>query len=109
MSWDEFLGASYNISSSALFLAVMAKLSGYKSGKLTIQATNAHIYDNHFDQVKEYLARPLYELPKLIFSDAFPVIKDIGEIKGIFERINPDDVWVEDYKSGDPIKAEMAV
>ena len=44
MSWDEFLGAPFNIASTALFLNIMARLAGYNAGKIVIQATNAHLY-----------------------------------------------------------------
>lgn len=107
-SWDEFLGAPFNIASTSLFLAIMARLSGYEPGSVTIQATNAHIYDNHFNQVKEQLTRTHFDAPKLILSDNIKPIINVSDIKGVFERIEPEDITLENYESHASIKAEMA-
>ena len=107
-SWDEFLGAPFNIASTALFLNIMARLAGYNAGKIVIQATNAHIYSNHFDQVKEQLSREHFSLPKLILSENIKSVTELSEIDGIFTRIQPSDIWLEGYESHDAIKAPMA-
>lgn len=106
-SWDLFLGAPFNISETALFLAVVARLAGYEPGVVTIQATNAHIYDNHFDQVREQLGREHFARPRLVLSDRINSVS-VGEISGAFERIEPSDIWLEGYQCHDAIKAPMA-
>jgi thymidylate synthase len=107
-SWDIFLGAPFNIASTALILSIMAKLSGYTPGTITIQATNAHAYSDHFDQIVEQLTREHFELPVLKLSDNVKTVTDMSEIKGIFTRIEPDDIWLEGYASHAAIKAPMA-
>ena len=106
-SWDLFLGAPFNIAETALFLAIMAKLSGYTPGIVTIQATNAHIYDNHFSQVTEQLSRNHYPLPKLVLSDRIKEVT-VDQIAGVFTRIEPSDISLDGYQSHPAIKAAMA-
>lgn len=65
-SSDLFLGLPYDIVVMALLLTQVAKFNDLIPHQLGIQITNAHIYENHFDQVNEYLNLPIYKLPKLI-------------------------------------------
>lgn len=108
MSWDLFLGAPANIASTTIFLEVMCRLTGYIPGKVIIQATNAHIYENHVEQVDELLTREELPLPKLVLSDNIKPIQDLSEIDGVFTRIKPEDIWLDGYQSHSAIKAEMA-
>lgn len=107
-SWDLFLGAPFNIASTALILSIMARLSGYNPGTVTIQATNAHVYEDHFDQVAEILTRSHFDAPTLVLSENIRPIRDLSEIAGVFTRIEPDDITLEGYQSHAAIKAPMA-
>ena len=107
-SWDLFLGAPFNIASTSLFLAIMARLAGYTPGTVTIQATNAHLYEDHFDQVKEILTREHFEAPQLVLSDSIKRIENLDEIAGVFTRIEPDAISLVGYQSHSAIKAPMA-
>lgn len=104
-SWDEFLG--FNIPMSALFLEIMARLAGFTAGTVTLQVANAHLYSGHFDAVREQLKREHYPAPRLILSDRIKVVS-LEEVPGAFARIEPEDIWLEGYRSHDAIKAEMA-
>lgn len=106
-SWDLFLGAPFNIGNTSLFLAIMARLAGMDAGTVTIQATNAHIYEDHYDAVREQLTRDHFEAPKLVISDRIRQIS-LSEIDGAFSRIEPDDITLEGYQSHSAIKAPMA-
>lgn len=106
-SWDLFLGAPANIASTSMFLYVVAKLTGYKPNKVVIQATNAHLYDNSFDETVEYINREPMPPCKLVLSDNIKQITDLNDIKGCFERINPDDINLDGYTSHPSIKVEM--
>jgi len=108
MSWDLFLGASFNIASTALFLEIMCRLSGLTAGKVIIQAANAHLYSSHFEALEEQLTRQLHVPPTLYLSDNIKPITDLNEIVGVFTRINPEDISLINYSSGDTIKAPMA-
>jgi len=108
-SWDLFLGAPFNIASTSLFLAIMARLAGYTPGTVTIQATNAHLYEDHFDQVKEILTRDHFDAPQLVLADSIRRIEDLDDIPGVFTRIEPSDISLVGYQSHSAIKAPMAV
>ena len=82
-------------------------LAGMIPGTVTIQATNAHLYEDHYDQVREQLARDHYEPPQLVLSDRIRPVS-IGEIPGVFSRIEPGDIKLEGYQSHSAIKATMA-
>lgn len=107
-SWDLFLGAPFNIASTSIFLAIMARLAGMTPGTVTIQATNAHIYADHFDQVREQLSRDHRPPPVLRLSDRIKPVGSLSEIPGIFARIEPEDIALEGYQSHAAIKAPMA-
>lgn len=107
MSWDLFLGAPFNIASTSLFLAIMARFANMEVGTVTIQAANAHIYANHFEQVQEQLTRDHYKPPKLVLSDNIKPLT-LDTIQGAFARIQPEDITLEDYQSHGTIKAVMA-
>lgn len=107
-SWDLFLGAGFNIASTALFLSLMARLSGYTPATMTIQAANAHIYSNHVDQVREQLTREHYEQPTLAIADEVAPIRSLDEIPGVFTRIEPAHIRLENYRHHSAIRAPMA-
>lgn len=98
-SADMFLGVPFNIASYALFTHMIAQVCGLGVGELIITLGDAHIYENHVEQVKEQLSRVPLPLPVLKMN---PVIKEITK----FEM---DDIWMENYTSHEAIKAPMAV
>lgn len=107
-SWDAYLGAPTNIITCSLFLSIMAKLSGYEPGTVTIQAANAHIYSNHLDVVDELLTRTPLSAPTLKISDNIRKVS-IDEIPGVFTRIEPSDIVIENYQHHSRLDAPMAV
>lgn len=101
-SADTFLGLPFNIASTAVLLHIMAKISGYKCGKITINIGDAHIYTNHIEQVQTQLSRtPLY-FPQLHIKKDLKTIEDI-------ETLTMDDFDLVDYHRFPTIKADMAV
>ena len=108
MSWDVFLGAPFNIASTSLFLSIMARLAGYEAGTVTIQATNAHAYDNSYEAIREQLSREHMKAPKLVLSDNIKPAT-LETIPGIFTRIEPEDIRLEEYESHKAIPVDMVV
>jgi thymidylate synthase len=105
-SFDAFL--AYNISTLALFTHVYARLSGREVGTCTMFISDAHIYESHVEQVREQLSRSHFAAPKLILSENIRQVESLADIKGVFEQIQPDDIWLEGYESHAAIKAPMA-
>lgn len=98
-SADMFLGVPFNIASYALFTHMIAQVCGLEVGELIVVLGDAHIYENHIEQVKEQLSREPLPLPKLNIN---PGINDINKFSmQDFELIN--------YLSHEAIKAPMAV
>jgi thymidylate synthase len=98
-SADMFLGIPFNIASYALFTHMIAQVCNLEVSELIITIGDAHIYENHVEQVKEQLARKPIELPTLRLNSNINIITN-------FEM---EDIELVDYVSHDAIKAPMAV
>ena len=97
-SADMFLGVPFNIASYALLTHIIARECNLDVGDFVHTIGDAHIYTNHFDAVKEQLARTPKKLPKL----------NIAEGKSMHNYSMADFV-LEGYDPDPAIKAEMAV
>ena len=98
-SADMFLGVPFNIASYALFTHMIAQVCNLEVDELIITIGDAHIYNNHIDQVKEQLAREPLPLPSLKLNPDIDTITD-------FEM---NDIELTDYNSHGTIKAPMAI
>lgn len=98
-SCDMFLGVPFNIASYSLLTMMIAQVCGLKAGEFVHTLGNAHIYSNHFDQVKLQLSREPYPLPKMKIN---PEVKNIDDFKY-------EDFELVDYQCHPTIKGDVAV
>jgi len=75
-SADIFLGVPFNIASYSLFTHMIAHVCDLEVGDFIHTFGDAHIYTNHFEQVKLQLSRKTRSLPKLIINRKVSSIYD---------------------------------
>lgn len=100
-SVDSFLGLPFNISSTALLLCIISKLTNKIPGRVSLTLGDCHIYESHKEQVKRQLKRVPYIFPKLNIPD-FDSLEQV-------ENSNLEDYVLNDYKHHPGIKASMVV
>lgn len=98
-SADSFLGVPFNIASYALLTMMMAQVCGLRPGDFIHTLGDAHIYNNHFEQVREQLSRT----PR-----ALPTMRINPDVHSIFD-FKYEDFTLENYDPLPHIKGEVSV
>lgn len=98
-SADLFLGVPFNIASYALLTIILARVLHLEPGEFIHTFGDAHIYENHIDQVKEQISRVPRPLPTVTLADA---VTDI-------DNFLPEHVMLENYDPHPGLKGELTV
>ncbi len=96
---DLFLGNPYNTASLAFLTHMLAQQCDLDVGEIVISIGDAHIYANHFEQVKEQISRTPGPLPQLVIKRKPASIFDYQF----------DDFEIVNYHAQPHIKAPIAV
>ena len=98
-SCDMFLGVPFNIASYALLTMMIAQVCHLELGEFVHTLGDAHIYHNHFEQVREQLTRQPLPLPQMKLN---PAVTDINDFKY-------EDFELQNYQSYGKLTAPVAV
>lgn len=98
-SADIFLGVPFNIASYALFTMMVAQVCGLEAGEFIHTFGDAHIYNNHIEQVNLQLSREPRKLP---------IMKLNPNVTNIFD-FTFDDFTLEGYDPHEHIKGAVSV
>mgnify|MGYP006314417951 CR=1 FL=1 len=98
-SADIFLGVPFNIASYALFTMMVAHVTGLKYGEFIHTFGDAHIYNNHLEQIDLQLSREPRALPTMELNP---------EIKNIFD-FGFDDFKLVNYNPHPHIKGIVSI
>lgn len=98
-SCDTFLGVPYNTAQDALFLCLMATVTGRKPGRFNHFFGDAHIYNNLVEQVDEQLTRTPHPLPSIRIN---PNVKNILDFTW-------DDIELIGYEHDAAIKGAVSI
>jgi thymidylate synthase len=99
-SADMFLGVPFNLASYALLTHLLARTVGLRVGELIHTMGDAHIYENHLEQVDEQLRREPRPLPHLWLD---PAVTDVDEFTSSAQA------RIEGYDPHPRLNGEVAV
>ncbi|MGG3561619.1 thymidylate synthase [Neobacillus rhizosphaerae] len=100
-SGDLGLGVPFNTAQYAILVHMVAQCAGLEVGELLHTITDAHVYDNHVEPLKEMLFRP-------IMRDVKPQLHITNRTQNFYDFL-PNDIRLLGYDSHPQIKLEVAV
>lgn len=99
-SADMFLGVPFNIASYSLLIHMIASECGLKPGEFLHSITDAHIYCNHVEQVKEQIKRVPLDFAQVKIPENFKMNN--------INQYSVQDFGLINYQSHSAILAPMA-
>ena len=88
-SADSFLGVPFNIASYALLTMMIAQVCDLELGEFVHTLGDAHIYNDHLEQVDLQLSRTPKKLPKMIINKSIKSIEDFKYSDFTLEGYDP--------------------
>lgn len=96
-SGDVGLGVPFNIASYAMLTRIIASICDLEASEFIYFLSNAHIYDDHIESLKEQITREPFPFPTLTFKEE---IKDI-------ENIDIENFVINNYEYHKKISMQM--
>jgi len=107
-SSDLFLGLPFNIASTALLTQILASVLHLEISEVCLSICDAHIYEEHSEQINKQILLEPYKLPKLIIKKYPPPIESsINEKIKWIESLKYEDFELKDYLSYPSLPAIM--
>ncbi len=118
-SCDMFLGVPFDTAEFALLLHLVAQITNLEPWELIHVLAEPHIYEGHFEAVKEQLTREPFPHPKLWLNPELRTLDQVvAKYRELLQRAEGEEkplklmdevARLEGYKSHEPLKAEMVV
>lgn len=102
-SADMILGYPFNVASYSLLVLILCKYYNLFPGKLYISLGNAHIYQEHLENMKEIFKKEIYQYPEVSINSE---IKNYSFIEWL-EQLRYENFNLKNYKFNKPIKFQM--
>ena len=96
-SGDVGLGVPFNIASYSILTYILAKHCGLKPKEFIHFIGNAHIYEEHEEELLKQIIRKPYNFPKLTIKNKYDKI----------EEYKLEDFIIKDYKYDEKVKMDM--
>lgn len=109
-SVDVGLGYPFNITSYAIFMHIICKVTGLNPGILIMSLGDTHIYEQHKDKITRHYDRIPYKFPTLKITKEFNCLDDkenIEERIKFMENLSYEDFEISDYSYHTGIKMDM--
>lgn len=107
-SSDLFLGLPFNIASTALLTQIIAHILHINCSEICLSICDAHIYEEHIEQVKKQVDLEPYQLSKLIIKKIAPPLDSSIDVKmNWIETLTYEDFELTNYISHASLKAVM--
>jgi thymidylate synthase len=106
-SGDLFLGVPFNIASTTILAMIIGKVMGMKVNEICISICDCHIYQEHFDAVKEQITRKIYDSPIVEIKKNIDINSSIDEKIKWIEELKFEDFEIKNYNFHPTIKAIM--
>lgn len=103
-SCDVPLGLNFNMVQVYVFLAIMAQITGKKTGQAYHKIVNAHIYEDQLELLREVQLKR-----EPLAPPTFHINPEITSLEDLETWVTLDDFWVEGYQHHDPIQYPFSV